>query len=164
MKFLSWILNFRSRHLNEIIRYDKSKTWSKVFTIILMLVLAGGSFAVEYWTFSLFNTEILKGLIVFLLLLLPLLLVTFETCALYTYLGFKTFALGTLETIIVKIESKKKKKTNQNPIDMSSQDPQTKSHKAIDLFVGIFGLIIGIGSLILIAVIAFNTISDTQIK
>lgn len=164
MKFLSWIFNFRSRHLNEIIRYEKSKTGSKVFTIILMLILAGGSFAVEYWTLSLFNTEFLKGLLVFILLLLPLLLVTFETCALYTYLGFKTFTLGTLENIIVKIESKKRKKNNDNPTVLSTEDSQTKSHRTIDLFVGIFGLIIGIGTLILIAVFAFNTISDAQIK
>ena len=116
MKFLKWVLNLRSRHHWDMARYEKGKMSTKIFVIFLLIALAGATLGVEYWCMALFNTNFMHGLLVLILLFIPLTAVSFEYCGLYSYLGFKMFAWGTIESIAHKIDKKNKEKKIKNDV------------------------------------------------
>lgn len=116
MKFLKWVFNLRSRHHLDMARYEKGKMSTKIFVIFLLLALVGATLGVEYWCMGLFNTNFMYGLLVLIFLLIPLAAVSFEYCGLYSYLGFKMFAWGTIESIARKIDKKNKDKKSESDV------------------------------------------------
>ena len=112
MKFLKWLFNLRAKHHWDMARYERGKMATKIFVIVLLLVLAGGTLGVEYWCMNLFNTNFLYGLLVLIFLFIPLTAVSFEYCGLYSYLGFKMFVWGTIESVVNKIDKKKRSEDN----------------------------------------------------
>ncbi|MGN1221733.1 MAG: hypothetical protein ACI4TT_00695 [Christensenellales bacterium] len=116
MKFLKWVFNLRARHSWDMARYEKGKMSTKIFVIFLLLALAGATLGVEYWCIGLFNTNFLYGMLVLIFLLIPLTATSFEFCGLYSYLGFKMFAWGTIESIAHKIDKKNKDKKSESDV------------------------------------------------
>lgn len=162
MKLLSWIFNLESRHFRDIRNYQKGKVGTRIFCIILVLILVGASLAVEYTALDMFKTNALNAIVLIILLFLPLVATSIEYCTLYCYLGFKMFFLGSLESIILKVEQKKKKKQQTPEAQEISQEqaPEQaapKPHKVLDLLVALVSLISGIALIVLlIAMISIN--------
>ncbi|MGN1212588.1 MAG: hypothetical protein ACI4TZ_00980 [Christensenellales bacterium] len=113
MKFLKWLINFKSRHHMDIERYEKGKLSTKIFLIILMCAFVGATLAIEYWCIDVFNTNIFCGFLV-LILLVAIAAGTIESLVLYSYIGFRMFIWGTIESIAQKIDDKKAKQKNQD--------------------------------------------------
>lgn len=165
MKFLSWIFNINRRHAWDIRRYEKGKLGTKIMAIVLLLLLVGATLGIEYWGITLLkNNEGLQGLLVIILLLIPITATTLEFCGLYSYLGFKMFLWGTLESIAKKIDKKKEQKkieSGEMTEEVSSeaqevlfeQKKSEKAHKWIDLFVGILGIVLTIVTVVMIIVL-----------
>lgn len=122
MKFLKWLFNLRAKHHWDMARYERGKMSTKIFVIVLLLVLAGATLGVEYWCMNLFNTNFLHGLLVLIFLFIPLTAVSFEYCGLYSYLGFKMFVWGTIESVAHKIDKKKRSEDNILANETSKND------------------------------------------
>lgn len=167
MKFLAWLFDINSRHLGDSIRYQKGKISTKIWAIIIVLIFGAATLGVEYWGFNLLNNN-LSGIVVLILLFIPLIATTLEFGAFYASLGFRMFFAGTLESLILRAENKKRqKKTEKSTADAQNIADQTtsesaqntinaksqKNHKWLDLFVGIFCTLLCIAVLVMVFVV-----------
>lgn len=132
MKFLSWIFNINKRHGRDIRAYEKGKLSTKIITLIIMLVFFLGSIGLEYWCINLFKEG--NVLVAFFVLLLVIALIggTIDYCLVYSYVGFKTAIVGTLD----------KKLSNESEII------EKKHYRGFDVIIGFLGLILGIGVIV----------------
>ena len=158
MKFLSWLFNFSARHAGDMRRYEKGKTGTRIFVIILLTLLAAATLGVEYWAISLFGENFLYGLLVVILLFIPLVATTIEFCGFYSFVGFRMFFWGVISSAARKADKriKAKQATAQEDISASEvtepdteQERSEKTHKALDLVVGIYGILLAIATIIL---------------
>lgn len=163
MKFLNWLFNINRRHAWDIRNYEKGKLGTKILAIVLLFLLVGATLGIEYWGITLLKED-LRGLLVIILLLIPIAGTTLEFCGLYSYLGFKMFLWGTVESIAKKIDKKREQKkieSGEMAEEVSSeaqevlfeQKKSEKSHKWIDLFVGILGIVLTIVEVVMIIVL-----------
>ena len=116
MKFLSWLFSISKRHYNDAVRYEKGKAVSKIFIIILMLLLVGLTLGVEYWaltTMQAGGSEFFLGVMEFVLAII-IGIVTVESCIVYSYFGFKYAIVGTLADFLNKNEQKRKNKQSED--------------------------------------------------
>ena len=157
MKFLAWLFNINSRHLGDAIRYEKGKVGTRIWVIILLLLFSGVSLWIEYWALNLLK-ESLWGILALILLFLPLIATTIEFCGFYSSLGFRMFFVGTLESIIIKASKSRKKKLENDVIEIDENGQviseektkdTVKNHKWLDLLVAIIGIVLGVGTLIM---------------
>ncbi|MGN1201275.1 MAG: hypothetical protein ACI4R8_03365 [Candidatus Caccovivens sp.] len=166
MNFLRWIFKINVRHSGDIRRYEKGKIGTRIFVILLLLAIAGGTLGVEYWCINLFNNNdtFLSGILVLIFLLIPLAYTTMEFCGLYSYLGFKMFFWGTVSSIANKIDAKRIEKTvvadetGVMVIEEEKESKAQKAHKWIDLFVGILGIVLTVGVLVMLFVLPISII------
>lgn len=161
-EILAWLFNINSRHLGDAIRYEKGKVGTRIWVIIFLLILSGASLWVEHWALNLIKESMLKeslwGILALILLFFPLVATTIEFCGFYSSLGFRMFFVGTLESIIIKASKSRKKKLENNTIEISEDGKikteekakdTVKNHKWLDLLVAIIGLVLGLGTLIM---------------
>ena len=158
MKFLSWLFNFSARHAGDMRRYEKGKTGTRIFVIILLTLLAAATLGVEYWAISLFGENFLYGLLVVILLFIPLVATTIEFCGFYSFVGFRMFFWGVISSAARKADKRIKAKQAAAQEDISAsevtepdteQERSEKTHKALDLVVGIYGILLAIATIIL---------------
>ena len=158
MKFLSWIFNLSARHAGDMRRYEKGKTGTRIFVIILLTLLAAATLGVEYWAISLFNENFLYGLLVVIFLFIPLVATTIEFCGFYSFVGFRMFFWGVISSVAHKVDKKIKAKKAAAQEDISASEvtePDTeldhseKTHKALDLVVGILGILLAVATIVL---------------
>ena len=158
MKFLSWLFNFSARHAGDMRRYEKGKTGTKIFVIILLTLLAAATLGVEYCAISLFGENFLYGLLVVILLFIPLVATTIEFCGFYSFVGFRMFFWGVISSAARKADKRIKAKQAAAQEDISAsevtepdteQERSEKTHKALDLVVGIYGILLAIATIIL---------------
>lgn len=158
MKFLSWLFNFSARHAGDMRRYEKGKTGTRIFVIILLTLLAAATLGVEYWAISLFGENFLYGLLVVILLFIPLVATTIEFCGFYSFVGFRMFFWGVISSAARKADKRIKAKQAAAQEDISSseetepdteQERSEKTHKALDLVVGIYGILLAIATIVL---------------
>lgn len=169
MKFLRWFFNFSSRHAGDMRRYEKGKTGTRIFVIILLTLLAVATLGVEYWAIRLFDENILYGLLVIILLFIPLVATTVEFCGFYSFAGFRMFFWGVVSSAARKADKKIRAKNSaisgqdtslaESELD-SERNHSERSHKALDLFVGIFGILLAIGILVLVIAMIGNPINQ----
>lgn len=164
MRFFKWIIDATNRHSGDIKRYEKAKIGYRIFVIFLMIALVGLALGVQYWCANLFkNDDVFLGFLAVIFLGCTTSLIAIEYCGIYSYIAFKMFFLGTLESIIKKVEDKKTKKyqlkQDNDSKENSTKDEELaktnsseknsgKAHKWIDLFIGILGVVLAIGTLI----------------
>ena len=163
MKFFKWLFNVGNRHYGDIRRYEKGKIGTRIFVILLLLGLVAGTLGLEYWGVNLFKTNIFYGFLVLLFLFIPFAGATIEFCGVYSYIGFRMFVRGTVIDIAKKLDKKIEQKqfnqievdenivvdTNTELNDETKVDKLEKAHKWIDLFIGILGIVLGVGVVIL---------------
>ena len=159
MKFLSWLFNFSARHASDMRRYEKGKTGTRIFVILLLTLLAAATLGVEYWAISLFDENFLYGLLVVILLFIPLVATTIEFCGFYSFVGFRMFFWGVISSAAHKADKKiRAKKTadihqDTPPLEVTEPDTELdhseKTHKALDLVVGILGILLAIATIVL---------------
>lgn len=158
MKFLSWIFNLSARHAGDMRRYEKGKTGTRIFVIILLTLLAAATLGVEYWAISLFDENFLYGLLVVIFLFIPLVATTIEFCGFYSFVGFRMFFWGVISSAARKADKKIRAKKAAAQEDISASEvtePDTeldhseKTHKALDLVVGILGILLAVATIVL---------------
>lgn len=137
MKILSWFFNVKSRHRAGIRRYKTGKVGVRIFTLIGMLLLVGATVAVELWCIYLYGINFLAGLAC-TLLLIAVAEATVETCGVYCVVGFKMAAVGAVFTVADKIDERNSKPDGGNKI---------KTYKAFDVFIGVLGLLLALGTI-----------------
>ena len=161
MKFFRWIFSVSQRHRRGIRRYEKGGAGVRIFTLILMLVLAGAALALEWWSISLFEENILVGVLAFVLLACTFCLGTVEFSFVYATVAFRMFFWGVAQRAAYRAAKKRAKEQAAQaaqpdtaqalPADAPAQEAP-KTHRAFDMFLFLFGLILGIG--IIVAFIA----------
>lgn len=144
MRFLGWLFDLHRRHYGDIKRYSKGTIGSKIFALIIMLILFGGTIALELWGFDLIKENFFTGLIELIFLALTTFVVTLDMCTLYCYLGLTMFFSGSIHNIVIKANERKKRKEG---IEEVEKEP--RAHNFLDLLVAIIGFILGIGLAVL---------------
>ena len=67
MNFFAWLFNFSSRHSGDFLRYQRGKVGTRIFVMLLALVVAGATLGLEYWCINLFNQNSLNAILVAIL-------------------------------------------------------------------------------------------------
>ena len=135
---LRWFFSVRSRHHAGIRRYEKGGAGVRIFTLALVVVLAGAVLGVEYWGFSLLQDNFLVGLLALIFLSLPLLVGTVELGGVYAVTAIKMFIYGCAE--------RASQREAQAQGDMlQPQRDEAKTHRALDMVVFVCCLVVAIG-------------------
>lgn len=177
MKFLQWLFNFSSRHSGDVRRYEKGKVSTKIIMMIVLLILASATLAIEYWCINLFNTKFWVGILVLIFILIPVGCATLENLIFYGYLGIKMFIFGAVGDILTKREKSKSKASKevagesvelataeQNVSEQAENPAQTKndvvatndvqqqkdqkSHKWLDMLVAVMSILLAVGTVV----------------
>ena len=158
MKFFSWLFSASQRHYRGIRRYEKGGAGVRIFTLILMLGFSAAALALEWWSISLFAENFLVGLLAFIFLACIFCLAAAEFSFVYALVAFRMFFWGVAEKAAYRAAKKRAKEQAEQPAaaqpmpqDAPAQEPP-KTHRAFDMFLFLFGLVLSIG--ILIAFIA----------
>lgn len=168
MKFFRWIFSVSQRHRRGIRRYEKGGAGVRIFTLILMLILAGAALALEWWSISLFEENILVGVLAFVLLACTFCLGTIEFSFVYATVAFRMFFWGVAQRAAYRAAKQRSQAASSgtnaaqtSPADTTETESLSadstvqeapKTHRAFDMFLFLFGLILGIG--IIVAFIA----------
>lgn len=168
MKVLGWLLSASQRHYHGIRRYEKGGTGIRILTLFLMLILAGAALALEWWSISLFEENILVGVLAFVLLACTFCLGTVEFSFVYATVAFRMFFWGVAQRAAYRAAKQRSQAASSgtnaaqtSPADtteaelLSADAPAQeapKTHRAFDMFLFLFGLVLGIG--IIVAFIA----------
>ena len=153
MNFFAWLFNFSSRHSGDFLRYQRGKVGTRIFVMLLALVVAGATLGLEYWCIHLFNQNslnaILVAILVLLFLVIPFAGATIDYCLAYAIFGFRMFVRGCIDKKAEKIDAQ-----NQTAdLEPQQQDkPKQKNYRWFDLVVGIYQI------LVLVATIAIGII------
>lgn len=151
MKFLSWLLNVSMRHRRGAIRYARGGVGRRVFIIIVLLCFVGVSLGLEYFCIETFKDNALYGVVIGIFAV-AFVISCIEMCSVYCYFGFRCAVAGSLDSIIEKNNKKRMAKNkNVEEINSSIEEPEKKSTKGLDIFIGFLGLILALGT----AVVAF---------
>ena len=149
MNFFAWLFNFSSRHSGDFLRYQRGKVGTRIFVMLLALVVAGATLGLEYWCINLFNQTLLFAIFVLLFLVIPFAGATIDYCLAYAFFGFRMFVRGCIDKKVEKIDAQ-----NQTA-DLEPQQqnkPKQKNYRWFDLVVGIYQI------LVLVATIAIGII------
>lgn len=149
MKFLLWLFNFAGRHRRDIRRYEKGTKSSRIVAIVMMLVFTAITIWLEFLTFRIFENSFLWG-IVCAVFTLACTLTTSETAGVYAYCGFKYYALGTVGKKLSRYAIDRGNETLGEVIESNTSE---RSHKKMDLAVGIIGTIIAVGVIVSVVTI-----------
>ncbi len=137
MKLLGWILNITNRHRADIRRYQKGGVGSRIFIIVLSLVLAGASIGCEIWFLNVFYNPVSDALKQFLMLFgiailaLAVFFAALDYFICFSYVGFKMMARGVVLSGASLIDKKYGR-------EISEEDARENRRKWLDLFVGFF--------------------------
>lgn len=151
MKFPAWLFHINVRHGGDLRRYEKGKTGTRIFVIVLLLALVAGTLGAEYWCIGLFRGKdtFLSGLAVLLLLVIPLAGVSLDYCVFYAQTGLIMFVRGTVVSLALKAESRKA----QGSGEASPQNGAERTHRGLDLLIGILGILLALGLAVMLAVL-----------
>ncbi|MGM9969020.1 MAG: hypothetical protein ACI35S_01320 [Anaeroplasma sp.] len=136
MNFLSWLFNVKKRHMGGMRRYEKGGILARIFIIVLMLLLIGGTVAIELWCLQLLESNFLLAIFAILFLFIPITGTAIEFCAVYSFYGFRMAIWGAINSIAEKIDDEPIKKE--------------KKYKKLDIFIGFLGLVLAFGLIFLI--------------
>ena len=166
MQFLSWLFSVPSRHYRDMRRYEKGGVGARIFSIIISLIFIGITLGVEYWFFSSLMTagSLGGGIAKFFALLfigclfVAALIAAFEYCAVYAFTAFAMAIMG----VVYKAEKRKAVlDKNQKKIENLEAElaitPSLK-YKKLDIFVGIFQILLAVGLIVGIIIVAVLTL------
>lgn len=158
MKVLGWLLSASQRHYHGIRRYEKGGTGIRILTLFLMLAFSAAALALEWWSISLLAENFLVGLLAFIFLAVVFCLAAAEFSLVYALVAFRMFFWGVAERAAYRAAKKRAKEQAAQPdaaqalpADAPAQEAP-KTHRAFDMFLFLFGLVLGIG--IIVAFIA----------
>ncbi len=174
MKFILWILNVTQRHRLDINRYEKSKKGRiiSIFVSLFMVAFALGSTYLFmrvflYWDGEEFGMQVLK-FIGSLVLMIAGVGCAVDYCGCFSYVGFRTAAFGAVN-MASRVNKKKSNATNTEDCaeaEDSSATPTATEYvdcRGLDIFVGVFNLILALAVIGLTVFIIVNSI-HTAIK
>lgn len=168
MKVLGWLLSASQRHYHGIRRYEKGGTGIRILTLFLMLAFSAAALALEWWSISLLAENFLVGLLAFIFLAVVFCLAAAEFSLVYALVAFRMFFWGVAERAAYRAAKKRSQAASSgtnaaqtSPADTteaellsagSTVQEAPKTHRAFDMFLFLFGLVLGIG--IIVAFIA----------
>lgn len=154
MKFLTWLFRINVRHGGDLRRYEKGKTGTRIFVIVLLFALVAATLGAEYWCIGLFRGKdtFLSGLVVLLLLVIPLAGASLDYCVFYAQTGLIMFVRGTVVSLALKAERRKAGESGE----VSPQNGAEKGHKGLDLLIGILGILLAVGLAVMLAVLPLS--------
>lgn len=137
-------------------RYENYGSVRKALILILMTALTAGSIGCAIWSISLYSSNVIMGIITSIIFI-ALAVVDFEFCMLYSTTAFRMARHGTVSLI-----GKKKKETTEEQIETSESEQTTtkpvKTNKALDYLIGFFGIIFGLGVIVVLVLLIYNAI------
>lgn len=138
-------------------RYEKYGAVRKSLIIVLLTLLTGGAIGCCLWSISLYSSNFAMGLIT-TIIFCGLAVVAFELSVLYSTIAFRFAKTGSVNPYNFK-KKNKEEATNEQPASTENAEVQPKkSSKALDYVIGFLGLVYGLGVIISIVLIIYNTI------
>lgn len=182
MNFLRWLFDATTRHSREAVLYEKSGALARFGFIIFMAVMTGVAIGCEFWMFYAFGVNLVYGLII-MCVYLSMLAVAIEYSSVFSVFGFMSAITGTPESYIEKRKEKKRKNKERNREEISSQITNNKptissegettnannsvqkqfkkSHKLIDVLVGIYGAIFTLSNIVMALLLLLTQVNFT---
>lgn len=129
MKFLSWLFSLERRHRFGVRAFGKGGTGIRLFTILMYVVLFGGTLGLEYWAINMMNSGEFSGVLILILAILVG-LAAVEYCSSYSFVGFRMFFTGCVSRLA----------HDRNAAD-GVPDEKPATHRALDMVVAVLGII-----------------------
>lgn len=153
MGFLGWLFSVPSRHYRDMRRYEKGGVGARVFAIIISLVFVGAALGLEYWFLSSLMTGGSLGggiakvvaLIFIGIFFVATCIAAFEYCGVYAFTAFAMAIMGVVYSAEKKKAILEKNKKKIENLEAEIQTTPSLKYKKLDIFVGIFQIILAIG-------------------
>ncbi len=166
MGFLGWLFSVPSRHYRDMRRYEKGGIGARVFSIIISMLFIGAALGLEYWFFSSLMTGGSLGggiakvvaLIFIGIFFVATFIAALEFCGVY---AFTAFAMATLGLVYSAQKKKAILEKNQKKIENLEAELETTpslKYKKLDIFVGIFQILLALGLFAGVIAVAVLTI------
>ncbi len=153
LKFLGWVFGITRRHWRGIRNYE-SGLGGRIWTMILMLFSVAaciGSLVlfVKYVSEWMFEAKMPVMTLLFVIgFVITVFATAFDYCVSYCYVAFRNAFFGIIMTVALLAERDKKGKYVSKDGGVSlEEEPSSgvKTYKALDIIIGILGLICAIG-------------------
>lgn len=153
MNFLGWLFSIPSRHYRDMRRYERGGVGARIFAIILSMLFIGAALGLEYWFLSSLMTGGSLGggiakvvaLIFIGIFFVATFIAALEYCGVYAFTAFAMAIMG----VVYKAEKRKAMlEKNQKKIENLEAELATTpslKYKKLDIFVGIFQILLAIG-------------------
>lgn len=165
MKVLSWLFSFSSRHFRDIYRYEKGKWGVRIFVLLFSLGLVAATFAAEYLFISIFKNPPpdiddlgmhILSVVGSGILLAATAGAVLDFCGCYAYSGIRCSLFGAVLSAARRRELKaKKEKVSIDEVQVDEPEGIEK-FKGFDLFLGIFEIVLIVGTVVGAIVFAFK--------
>ncbi len=162
LKFFSWVFGATHRHRSGVRTYEKG-VGGRIWTMILMFVLVGLCVGSELWFLNYITIGIEDaqlphlGLIGLICLIVCAIGVTVDYCATFAYVAFRNAFFGVIMTAARIADEKNKKRgaavivEETNPFAV--QEEEVKTHKALDIVIGILGILCALFAIVSVIVV-----------
>ncbi len=148
MKFLNWIFNMRQRHYKEAVKYENGGVKRRVWVIVLSLLLVAATLVLEYFTLLMYKENIVIAIFM-TLLAFAFIGTALDYLGAHSTFGFKCAMWGSLASLIFRYANKKSKNAEvveeKQVEEINKEIKTTKKLKWLDLFVGIYCLVLAFG-------------------
>lgn len=164
MRFLKWLFAYGEKYRKQSINYQKGEVAGKIISFLLVAIFAAATIGVELWCFNLFKTSIGLGILSFLFFI-SFLKVTVDNAILTGLCAFRCAIWGAVEDVVNKQIAKSEQQNVIDITDKNSENAKTKeikikkSHKWLDVLIGILSFVIAVGLVVATIYIFLHTIS-----
>ena len=148
MKFFKWIFNMRQRHYKEAVKYENGGVKRRVWVIVLSLLLVAATLVLEYFTLLMYKENVIAAIFM-TILAIAVMGTALDYLGAHSTFGFKCAMWGSLASLILRYGNKKSKNAEvveEKQIEEIDKETKTsKKLKWLDLFVGIYCLVLAFG-------------------
>ncbi len=142
-------------------RYESYGAFRKILILLLITVLTGGAIACEFWSFSLYSSNAVLGVITSILFI-AIAVVAFQFSLLYSTYALRMAVRGTVSISLFGKKKAKVEETEQssqeNPDAKAEPVKEKKNTKVLDYLIGILGFVYAVGMVITLVVVILNAI------
>ena len=129
MKFLGWLFSLERRHRFGVRAYERGGAGIRLLTLLMYVVLFGGTLGLEYWAISTMLSGQISGVLV-LILAIIVGLAAVEYCLSYSFVGFRMFFKGCVGRLAYRAN-----------VAEGVPDEKPVTHRALDMVVAVAGII-----------------------
>lgn len=153
MKFLKWLFAYGEKYRKQSMFYQKGAIAGKLTSFLTIVLFAAATIGMEIWCFHMFNESILAGILLFIFFI-SFLKVTIDNGIVTGMCAFRCAIWGAVEDVVNKKMADEGIQVINGEIDITDPNSENakqgeakirKSHKWLDVLIGILSIGIAIG-------------------